>query len=140
MSQELITGLPRHVWPTDKQVQKTKPELSCGVFHAATNCVACWADQIAKGRRMPNFVSSAGLRSNRLARAREGPCPTCSHPVVCAEAEADFDSQSFENHQLDCGFCQTPLDGIVDPFDNALLLTVRVSHPGRRRHPRTAFL
>ena len=82
-------------------------------------------DQIAKGRRMPNFVSSAGLRSNRPARAREGPCPTCNQPVVCAAAEEDFDSQGFENHQMDCGFCQTPLDGIVDPFDNALLLTVR---------------
>jgi hypothetical protein len=74
---------------------------------------------------MPNSVRTAGLRANWAVGVREAPCPHCNQPVVCTEASASFDYHGFESYQLDCGFCQTPLYGIVDPFDNALLLTSR---------------
>ena len=65
MSQELITGLPRrawvpHVWPADKQVQKTNQNRSCGVFHAATTCVASWA---IRSLRVAVCRTSSALRA-----------------------------------------------------------------------------
>jgi hypothetical protein len=75
---------------------------------------------------MPNSNSSADLPSYR-SDVLESQCPNCNRPVVCAEANAGFDSHGFESYDLDCDFCQTPLHGIVDPLDNALLLTAGAS-------------
>jgi hypothetical protein len=84
---------------------------------------------------MPNSVSSAKIRARRTVRTREAQCPNCNQPIFCDEDTAGFDSHGFESYQLDCGFCQTSFDGIVDPFDEALLLTAKESHPNRPRHP-----
>jgi hypothetical protein len=77
---------------------------------------------------MPNSVSVMDLRAHRPIGLREAQCPHCNQPLACAEATASFDCRGFESYQLDCGFCQTSLEGMVDPFDDALLLTARVSH------------
>jgi len=91
---------------------------------AVTSLRSCW---------MPSSVSSTDPRVHWPVGVREAQCPNCNQPVVCAEANASFDSHGFESYQLDCEFCETPLDGIVDPFDDALLLTARVSHSDRLR-------
>jgi hypothetical protein len=77
---------------------------------------------------MPGSVSSGDPRGHWPVGLREAQCPNCDQPVVCSEANARFDSHGFESYQLDCGFCQTSLEGMVDPFDDALLLTARASH------------
>jgi hypothetical protein len=78
---------------------------------------------------MPNSVSAADFRAHQpIGLLRAAQCPHCNQPLVCDDANASFDCCGFEIYQLDCGFCQTSLGGIVDPFDDALLLTARASH------------
>jgi hypothetical protein len=83
---------------------------------------------------MPNFVSSAILRARRTVRTREAQCPNCNQPIFCDEDTAVFDSHGFESYRLICWFCQTSFDGIVDPFDEALLLSARGGRADRLRH------
>jgi hypothetical protein len=75
---------------------------------------------------MPRSLGSLSSRTRRqTGQTREARCPACSQPVICAEVDAAFDSHGFESYRIDCGACETPLEGIVDPFDETLLLTIR---------------
>jgi hypothetical protein len=74
---------------------------------------------------MPRAVGSQDLREQDTLGTREAPCPKCGEPVICNEANFIFDSQGFESCQMDCRSCRAALDVIVDPFDEALLLSVR---------------
>jgi hypothetical protein len=73
---------------------------------------------------MLRAVGSQDLREQDTLGTREAPCPKCGEPVICKEANFSFDSQGFESCQIDCRSCRAPLNGIVDPFDEALLLSV----------------
>jgi hypothetical protein len=74
---------------------------------------------------MPSSAPPSDLRTTERAGTREGNCPKCNQAVVCNEADASFDSQGFESYRLDCAFCETSLEGIVDPFDETLLLSAQ---------------
>jgi hypothetical protein len=76
---------------------------------------------------MLRAVGSRDLRKQVTLGAREAPCPKCGQPVICGEANFSCDSQGFESYQMDCRSCRAPLDGIVDPFDEALLISVRAA-------------
>jgi transcription elongation factor Elf1 len=70
---------------------------------------------------MPRSLGSSSSRTRRqTGQTREARCPACSQPVICAEVDA-----AFESYRIDCGVCETPLEGIVDPFDETLLLSIR---------------
>jgi hypothetical protein len=85
--------------------------------------------QLAEGLLMRRAVGSRDLRKQVTLGPREAPCPGCGRPVICSEAEFTFDSQGFESYQMDCRSCRVSLDGIVDPFDEALLISVRAAPP-----------
>jgi hypothetical protein len=78
---------------------------------------------------MQRATGSRNLRNQDNSRAREGRCPSCGHRVLCSEADGDFDCEGFESYQIDCASCHTSLNGIVDPFDEVLLLSVASRAP-----------
>jgi uncharacterized Zn finger protein len=52
-------------------------------------------------------------------------CPQCkAHSVFHRAAFPHFDSSGFESYSIKCQNCGTFLVGIIDPFDDKLLLSV----------------
>jgi hypothetical protein len=51
-------------------------------------------------------------------------CPKC-HAVLnfCRSITPDFDSSGLESYRLDCQECGVALYGIIDPADDALILS-----------------
>jgi len=52
------------------------------------------------------------------------PCPKC-HAVLnfCRSIAPDIDSSGFEGYRLDCQECGVALYGIIDPADDALIIS-----------------
>ena len=51
-------------------------------------------------------------------------CPRCDAQLMfLRSAKPHFDSCGFESYSLECKKCGTHLAGIIDPCDDALLLT-----------------
>jgi hypothetical protein len=51
-------------------------------------------------------------------------CPQCSARLEFRrDAEPQIDACGFESYSFDCQTCGTPLGGIIDPADDALLLS-----------------
>lgn len=51
-------------------------------------------------------------------------CPTCAARFMFSRSDApDIDACGFESYQLACRECSTALTGIIDPSDEALLLS-----------------
>jgi len=51
-------------------------------------------------------------------------CPRCVEPLVFwRNGAARIDACGFESYRLDCGRCDAALTGIVDPYDEALLVS-----------------
>jgi RNase P subunit RPR2 len=66
----------------------------------------------------------SGRRISGLADARFTLCPQCDMPSLLARsADAHIDECGFESYTFTCRQCDTPLAGIVDPADDALLLS-----------------
>ena len=61
----------------------------------------------------------------RASGFRRAKCPSCNRFVFCGVDASRFDCYGFEVYDFDCGFCRTPLIGVIDPSDEALLLSVR---------------
>jgi hypothetical protein len=51
-------------------------------------------------------------------------CPKC-HAVLnfCRSITPDIDSSGFESYRLDCQECGVALSGIIDPADDALIIS-----------------
>jgi hypothetical protein len=51
-------------------------------------------------------------------------CPGCGASFVfCRSEHATIDACGFESYTFGCGECKASLAGIVDPFDETLLIT-----------------
>jgi len=51
-------------------------------------------------------------------------CPNCTARLTfCRSRTPQIDACGFESYSLECGECGAPLTGIVDPFDDTLLLS-----------------
>jgi len=51
-------------------------------------------------------------------------CPKCSARMPFSRAElAQIDASGFESYRLSCRACAVPLAGVVDPYDETLLLS-----------------
>lgn len=51
-------------------------------------------------------------------------CPRCAQPLIFGRnGAAQIDACGFESYRLDCGSCNAVLTGIVDPYDEALLVS-----------------
>jgi hypothetical protein len=62
--------------------------------------------------------------TGELASAQLIVCPTCNARFMFYRNRAPhIDACGFESYSLECEECGTPLAGIIDPFDEALLLT-----------------
>jgi hypothetical protein len=57
-------------------------------------------------------------------RAQPVACPSCdAHLVFCRSAHPFIDACGFESYSFACRECGASLSGIVDPLDDALLIT-----------------
>ena len=64
---------------------------------------------------------SASVEAERTIAAA---CPNCGAGVVVQRTlTSHIDSSGFENYFLKCNQCSVWLIGIIDPYDEALLLT-----------------
>jgi len=55
-------------------------------------------------------------------------CPRCSAALPFVRGETPhIDECGFESYRLQCTECRAELAGIIDPFDDALLLSESVS-------------
>lgn len=60
-------------------------------------------------------------------------CPKCCAAALRTKASPYFDHCGLETYELECLNCNAVLIGIVDPFDDALLLSVK-RKGGRHPH------
>jgi hypothetical protein len=52
-------------------------------------------------------------------------CPRCSAQLVFQRSGTpEIDSSGFETCRLDCTQCEASLAGVIDPYDDAVLLSV----------------
>ena len=69
---------------------------------------------------MANFVDRAGT----VAEPQVVTCPKCDAAFAFCRSRVPFiDSCGFESYSFTCRECAAPLRGIVDPFDDTLLLS-----------------
>jgi hypothetical protein len=60
-------------------------------------------------------------------------CPICATEIALARSlSPEIDSCGFEKYAIGCGCCDGILDGIVDPIDDALLISLLGMSPKRR--------
>jgi hypothetical protein len=53
-------------------------------------------------------------------------CPTCNAQITLRRSDNPYiDFCGFESYSFDCKECGTPVVGIVDPIDDALLISPR---------------
>jgi hypothetical protein len=61
---------------------------------------------------------------------REVACPNCKARFLFRRARVPhFDNSGFESYAFNCNFCRASLAGVIDPYDEALLLSVVVCAP-----------
>jgi hypothetical protein len=64
-----------------------------------------------------------GVKTDGSARTRFTACPACDARLVLFRSHpAPIDSCGFESYNLECKQCGTALVGIIDPYDDALLV------------------
>jgi hypothetical protein len=64
------------------------------------------------------------VNPSTTSRAQIVMCPSCRAPLVFHESHAPcIDACGFESHSLECRQCGAALAGLIDPFDDALLLS-----------------
>ena len=82
---------------------------------------------------MQSGANISGDASNSLtgdASETSGPpliadCPKCGTRITCfGNRTAQIDSCGFETYNFQCEKCGARLDGIIDPFDEKLLVTL----------------
>jgi hypothetical protein len=68
----------------------------------------------------------SGEAANIKAEAELISCPHCRAQLTFGRSRTPLiDACGFESYHLDCDTCGTPLGGIVDPADDALLLSAQ---------------
>ena len=75
---------------------------------------------------MPQTMSVQA--ANTTAEAAEAveliACPHCGAQLMFGRSRIPLiDACGFESYHLDCDTCGTPLGGVIDPADDALLLS-----------------
>jgi hypothetical protein len=71
-----------------------------------------------------NLNIVAACEPKRAGVARTAACPACQARLTYRRsALARIDACGFESYALDCGGCGATLVGIIDPLDDALLVT-----------------
>jgi len=64
------------------------------------------------------------MTETNKSRIREVECPKCKSRFLFRRARVPhIDEQGFESYKLKCKFCRAFLEGVIDRFDGALLLS-----------------
>ena len=70
------------------------------------------------------MAAGSASSSKEAERATAASCPKCGTEVVLHRVlKPQIDSSGFENYFLKCNQCGVWLIGIIDPYDEALLVT-----------------
>jgi len=90
-----------------------------GGFHE--NCMAMRYKAAASEKLAPMLV----IKKSKVANAAEVVCPKCDGRLNFYRSDKPhIDECGFESYSLKCPACGSALVGIVDPIDDALLLSV----------------
>ncbi|MGD0421615.1 MAG: hypothetical protein ABSA68_18875 [Xanthobacteraceae bacterium] len=66
----------------------------------------------------PNATAATAAETQVIA------CPHCRAQLTFGRSRTPLiDACGFESYHLDCDTCGTPLGGVIDPADDALLLS-----------------
>lgn len=66
----------------------------------------------------------SGYRPTTLAGQQIVACPKCdARFIFCRSPSPRIDSCGFESYSVECEECGARLDGIIDPYDDKLLLS-----------------
>jgi len=72
----------------------------------------------------PSYKTLSGDRLNAIWGPQEIVCPKCEARLVFVRTLTPrFDSCGFESYRLECDECGSSLAGIIDPYDETLLLS-----------------
>lgn len=70
-------------------------------------------------------LEGQSLFSAKIAKSL---CIVCGAQIVLQRHPVpQIDAYGFERYEVECVECETPLCGIIDPYDDALLLSARGS-------------
>jgi hypothetical protein len=84
--------------------------------------VAAGNVSLAKQSLLGNPVSRAQLKT--ILNAEGIVCPACTAQVIfCRSRTPHIDRCGFESYSLECHECGAELAGIIDPYDEELLLS-----------------
>ncbi len=73
---------------------------------------------------MKHYRPTANLQELSVAAAPVVACPACSARLAFRRNSLSrIDACGFESYSLECKECGVPFAGIVDPFDDTLLLS-----------------
>jgi hypothetical protein len=76
----------------------------------------------------PYLAVTSEDQASAIAGARAVVCPVCDVLLTFFRTSVPhIDECGFESYRFECKECGTPLAGIVDPADEALLLSVSTS-------------
>jgi len=76
----------------------------------------------------PHLVAQREEYTLAISGAQAIACPSCNALLPFTRSEMPhIDECGFESYRLQCTECSTELAGIIDPFDDALLLSESVS-------------
>jgi len=77
-------------------------------------------------------MNEAARATGHVRRLRTIGCPRCADALVFSrDGKARFDACGFESYRLDCGSCDAVLTVVVDPYDEALLVSAERRSPRR---------
>jgi hypothetical protein len=73
---------------------------------------------------MANYRLATREKAGASADFQMVACPVCGARLMFARhPDADIDACGFETYRLECQECRATLAGVIDPADDALLLS-----------------
>jgi RNase P subunit RPR2 len=64
------------------------------------------------------------IKTSNLSKPEKVACPKCDASLIFYRSEQPhIDESGFESYSLKCNACGSTLVGIIDPLDDALLVT-----------------
>jgi hypothetical protein len=77
-------------------------------------------------------MGASAAKSNAFCVTKEIECPKCCERFIYAGPH-QIDACGFESYSFDCKVCGSSLAGILDPYDETLLLIVLEGRQRERR-------
>ncbi len=92
-------------------------------------------EAFAASERACEFLEHTAATIDNTWKLRIIDCPKCTKPLVfCRNGTPHMDACGFESYLLDCGRCNGVLVGVVDPYDEGLLVSMSTGALKRKPH------